>query len=299
MGWRVIYIEECEKISLYLDNLKVNRENGDLLIPISDIHTLIIDNYKMIFTVQLVIKLVKNNVNIVFNDLEHKPCSNVIPFSGNYNASQVLKKQIQWSEDSKSYAHKLIIQAKIYNQAEILKQNNKSVDVINKLHRFMDEVEMSDTGNREGLAAKMYFRELFGHSFIRFNDDPINAGLDYGYSILRSQISTIIVSKGYHPSLGIFHRGPQNAFNLADDIIEVFRPIVDNYVYNNIDILEIFSKKHRIDLIKLTTKKVIYDGKKQTILNAMTLYIEAVINCIEFDSKQFRFPLPTVFENDI
>ena len=79
----------------------------------------------------------------------------------------------------------------------------------------------------------MYFRELFGDDFIRFDEDVINAGLNYGYSIFRSLISSIIVAKGYLHNLGIFHRGKQNMFNLSDDVIEVFRPIVDHYVYNN------------------------------------------------------------------
>lgn len=299
MGWRVIYITESDKLNLYLDNLKVNRDAGELLIPISDIHTLIIDNYKMIFTVQLVIKLIKSNVNIVFNDLEHKPCSYVVPFSGNFHSSLMLRRQIGWEDETKSYIHMMIVKAKIANQVEILEKNGKDLDVINRMQSFMDEVVLSDTGNREGLAAKMYFREMFGKTFIRFEDDPINAGLDYGYSILRSQISTIIVSKGYHPNLGIFHRGPQNPFNLSDDIIEVFRPIVDDYVANEIDVNEIFTKRHREELIKLTTKKVLFKNQKQTVLNAMLLYIEAVLISLEEDHRRFIFPSAVVIDNDL
>lgn len=299
MGWRVVYIEECDRLSLYLDNIKIIGDNTELLIPISDVHTLIVDNYKMVFTVQLIIKLAKNNVNVVFNDLEHKPCSQVVSISGNYNAAYVLRQQIEWSEDQKSLLHKLIVQAKIANQVAILEKNERDLNVINRLQRYQDEVELSDIYNREGLAAKAYFRELFGPSFIRFNDDAINAGLDYGYSILRSQISTIIVSKGYHPSLGIFHKGPQNAFNFADDIIEVFRPIVDDYVYNNIEMLEIFTKKHREALIKLTTKKVMFNNQKQTILNSMLLFIESVVNCFENGTQEFKYPSAIVFENDL
>jgi len=119
----------------------------------------------------------------------------------------------------------------------------------------------------------MYFRELFGNDFIRMNEDVINAGLNYGYAIFRSLISSIIVAKGYLANIGIFHKGKQNMFNLSDDIIEVFRPIVDNYVFHNMMEDIIFKQEHREALIQLTVKKVKIDHRQQTISNAIHIYI--------------------------
>lgn len=188
------------------------------------------------------------------------------------------------------------MKAKIFNQIEILKKNNKNLEVITKLYQFLSEVDPGDTTNREGLSAKVYFREMFGDNFVRFNDDIVNIGLNYGYSIFRSLISSIIVAKGYLPNLGIFHKGKQNMFNLSDDIIEVFRPIVDDYVLNNMmeDIL--FKQEHREALIQLTNKKVKIDNRKQTIPNAIYIYIESILKELENNEKSFVFPSPVCYD---
>ena len=114
------------------------------------------------------------------------------------------------------------------------------------------------------------------NDFIRFEEDVINAGLNYGYSIFRSLITSIIVAKGYLANIGIFHKGKTNMFNLSDDIIEVFRPIVDNYVYNHLMDEILFKQQHREDLINLTNYKVKIDGRKQTIANAINIYLDSI-----------------------
>lgn len=297
MGHRVIYIEKCEYLRLYLDNLKVEIKEDEILFPISDIQILVIDNYKSVMSVPLMNKLTENNVCVVICGIDHLPKSYLLPMNGNFAQSGNISKQIKWDDEIKMLLQQVIIKAKIYNQIEILKKNNKNIDVINKLIQFKNEVQVGDITNREGLAAKMYFREMFGNDFVRMENDVVNAGLNYGYSIFRSLISSIIVAKGYLPNLGIFHKGKQNMFNLSDDIIEVFRPIVDDYVLNNMfeDIL--FKQEHRESLIKLTNKKIEIDDRQQTIANAIYVYIEAIIKTIEQrDEKYFLFPLPYTYD---
>ncbi len=296
MSHRVIYIENCEYLRLHLDNLKVEYKDDELLLPISDIQILVIDNYKSSLSVPLINKLMDNNVCTIICGIDHLPKSYILPMNGHFAQSGNIHKQIQWREDYKKRLHQKIVKAKIYNQIEILKKNNKSFDVIQKLFQFMEEVELGDITNREGLSAKMYFREMFGDQFIRFDEDVINAGLNYGYSIFRSLISSIIVAKGYLPNIGIFHRGKQNMFNLSDDIIEVFRPIVDDYVYNNMmeDIL--FKQEHREDLIKLTHKKVIIDDRKQTIPNTIYIYLENIFKELETGNQMYVFPFPHCYD---
>lgn len=297
MGHRVLYIEKSEYLRLYLDNLKVELEDNELLFPISDIQILVIDNYKSSLSVPLINKLTENNVCTILCGVDHLPKSYLLPMNGNFAQSGNIQKQIEWKQEVKGLVTQKIIQAKINNQVEILITNNKNQEVIAKLEKFRTEVELSDVTNREGLAAKMYFREMFGTDFIRFNEDVINAGLNYGYSIFRSLITSIIGAKGYLPNLGIFHRGKQNMFNLSDDIIEVFRPIVDNYVLNNMmeDIL--FKQSHREALIQLTTKKILIDGKKQTIANAIFIYLETIFKILEEQElTEFIFPSPHCYD---
>jgi CRISPR-associated protein Cas1 len=297
MSHRVLYIEKSENLRLYLDNLEVIVNNNEIHIPISDIMILVIDNYRSSLSVPLINKLVDNNVCTILCGVDHLPKTNILPINGNFAQSGNLNKQINWNEDNKKLVHQLIVKAKIYNQIEILKTNNKDFDVITKLFQFLSEVQLDDVTNREGLAAKMYFREMYGDDFVRFNEDVINAGLNYGYAVFRALISSIIVAKGYLPNLGIFHKGKQNMFNLSDDVIEVFRPIVDNYVLNNMmeDIL--FKQEHREELIQLTTKKVMIDDRKQTIANAIYVYIESILKVLETgDHKDFIYPLPYCYD---
>lgn len=296
MGHRVIYVEKCEYLRLYLDNLKVMVKDNDILFPISDIQILVIDNYQSNISVPLINKLTENNVCTIICGVDHLPKSYILPINGNFATSGNINKQISWEKERKALLHSIIVKYKIENQIEILKQNNKSHEVIKKLYEFVDSIELDDRTNREGLAAKMYFRELFGSDFIRFDDDVINAGLNYGYSIFRSLITSIIVAKGYIANIGIFHKGKQNMFNLSDDIIEVFRPIVDDFVYNTMRDEILFKQEHREKLIQLTNKKILIDSRKQTIANAINHYLDSIFNYLDGETNRVLFPLPIIYD---
>lgn len=285
MSWRVIYIEESENLSLYLDNMKVIKNDIEYLIPINDIHTIILDNYKINLSVHLINALTKQNVNLVVCGIDHLPSSIVLPHSGNKLSFQMLNKQLLWDDNLKKEIQRFIIKNKIKNQLNLLKFLKKSDYVINKLFDFYNEVELGDQTNREGLSAKMYFKELFGNDFIRFKDDVINAGLNYGYAILRSQISKVLIGKGLNTSIAFFHIGRENEFNLSDDIIEPFRPIVDFWVYNNLLNESIFLREHRIELIKCTTGKAYIDSKYHTIFNTIKIFVENILNYCESKDK--------------
>lgn len=297
MGHRVIYIENSEYLNLYLDNLKVHSDKGELKIPLSDISLLVIDNNKSNMSIPLINRLADFNVSVIICGIDHLPKSFLLPLNGHFSQSGNLFKQIQWQDNDKKLIHQLIVRAKIFNQIEILKKHNKNFEVVQKLTTYRYEVEHGDITNREGLAAKMYFREMYGDNFTRFDDDVINAGLNYGYSIFRSLISSIIVSKGYIPNLGFFHKSKTNMFNLSDDIIEVFRPIVDDWVLENLFDEIIFKREHRLSLIKLVTYKVEIDGRKQTISNAINIYFESILKVLETkDVQDFIFPLPHCYD---
>lgn len=296
MGHRIIYVEKCEYLRLYLDNIKVEIDRNDILFPISDIQMLVIDNYQSNISVPLINKLTENNVCTVICGVDHLPRSYILPMNGHFSSSGNIMKQIEWDPQKKLELHADIVKHKIFNQIEILKFNNKKAEVTEKLFQFIEEVKPGDITNREGLAAKMYFRELFGDQFIRFSDDVINAGLNYGYSIFRSLISSIIVAKGYLPNLGIFHKGKQNMFNLSDDIIEVFRPIVDNYVVRELTEAIFFKQTNREELIQLVTKKIVIDSKKQTVINAINQYLDSIFNYLDGKTNRIIFPLPIVYD---
>lgn len=296
MGWRTIYIEENNYLSLYLDNIKIRNINDDeVLLPLKDIDMIVFDNYKATLSVNLLSKCSEYNINLVICDMNHMPISQIVPFSGNCLSSKILFKQLNWDNDLKGELWKKIIYHKIENQLFVLKENDRDISYINMIENLKSTIEFYDMTNREGLVAKIYFRALFGDKFRRFEEDTINAGLNYGYIILRTMIAKSLVSKGLNCMLGIFHKGESNNFNLADDIIEVFRPIIDNYVYNNLNDQVLFTRTHRLELIKLLSNKIEINGKKQTISNAIDIYIDSIINYFE-TGESLYFPKVKIYD---
>ena len=297
MSWRVLYIEESDYLNLYLDNLKIKKGIDETTVPLSDINSIIVDNNKTNISLSLINKCMEYKVNIITCDIYHLPNGIIIPYSGNYQSALQLRKQIEWKEETKNIIWQYIIKKKILNQAKILELKDKDIKVINHMIKFSNEVKINDKTNREGIVAKIYFRELFGSDFKRMNDDIINAGLNYGYSILRSQISRELVARGLNLHLGLFHNSITNQFNLADDIIEVYRPIIDSYVYDELKDKLSFLRENRLELIKITTKKVMIAGKKQTITNSMNIMINSILKVIETgDINELVFPDSIIYE---
>lgn len=300
MGYKTLYIRDSESVRLYLDNIIVKTKTGEIRFLISDLKSLIIDNYKICLSTQLINKLTQNNVALIICDLSHNPFTQLIPLNGNYASSGIIKKQITWNDDLKQIVHQKIIIAKINAQLQILKINDIDKKTQAMMTDYLNEVQIGDATNREGLAAKVYFKALFGKNFIRFADDIINAGLNYGYAVFRSQIRAILVSKGLLLNLGIFHCGENNEGNLSDDIIEVFRPLVDNYVFNNMLNCEIFTSNHKENIIKLTNLKISYNKQLHTINNCIEMYIESIMKCFEYnDSTFFIAPSLETISNDL
>ena len=297
MSWRIVYIEEADYLSLHLDNLKVTKGNDETTIPLGDINSIIIDNYKTTLSVNLLNKCMDYKVNVVLCDMKHLPNTIIYPYSGNYQASLVLKEQLSWKEENIRRIWKIIVEGKIINQMKVLKENNKSIDVILKLSHYLNEIAPLDVTNREGLAAKLYFRELFGESFLREDENTINACLNYGYSIIRSMIARTLVAKGLNPHIGIYHKGQFNDFNLADDIIEVFRPIIDNYVYNKFLNETFFTREMRLNIVSSLTRKVRYNGKKQSISNVINAYIDSIVQALNTGNySQIYFPEIKIYD---
>lgn len=144
MGYRVIYIEKCEYLRLYLDNLKVEIKNDTLLIPVSDIQILVIDNYQSNLSVPLINKLTDNNVCTIICGVDHLPKSYILAMNGHFSSSGNISKQICWDSKRKDDLHAMIVKMKILNQIEILKVNNRDFEVEKKLYEFVDSVVSGD-----------------------------------------------------------------------------------------------------------------------------------------------------------
>ncbi|MGO2618410.1 MAG: type II CRISPR-associated endonuclease Cas1 [Lactococcus cremoris] len=280
MSWRVIYIEKSDYLRLYLDNLKVVREDTEILIPLTDIHTIIVDNQQTVVTARLLNKLADYHILLIFCDEKHLPNIYALSPHSHHQTSRVLERQIQWSPEIKGLMWQKLIQIKINNQVSVLAHLRKDSTSIETLQSYSNDVSFADQTNREGHAAKLYFKNLFGSTFIRDRDsfDGINSGLNYGYIVLRSTVARTIVAYGLQPSFGIGHYNQYNAFNLADDLIEPFRPVIDLWISimcQEDSYLDLKTKQKIVHLI--SNNKLLIGNQKQTILNAIELLVQSFI----------------------
>ena len=200
-----------------------------------------------------------------------------MPYYGSFNTSKKILNQIKWKNERKDEIWRQIVKYKIHNQAMLLKKLD--IAGYEKLLEFEKEVEMADKTNREGHAAKVYFNLLFTKDFVRGTNSMINSGLDYGYAIILSTINKDVVSKGYITQIGINHKSEFNQFNLTCDLMEPFRPLIDEIVYNNQN-LE-FDRIQKYKLIDVLNNKVKINGKEQFVGNAIPIYIQSVFDALE------------------
>lgn len=285
MSWRIIYISEAEEMRLYLDNLKVLKGEQEVLIPLADIHTIMIDNQYTTITARLLNKLTEYHILAVFCDEQHHPNLFCVGLYSHYKVYGMLHKQIKWEQTIKDEIWAEIIRIKIQNQISVLNFYDKDIKVAKKMKAHSSHVEPGDPTNREGLAASIYFKELFYKSFTREREavDTYNAGLNYGYIVLRACIARSVVAHGLHPAFGVGHRNQYNAFNLVDDIIEVFRPIIDYWVYSSLDEGDFLTRECKQNIVKQMSKKVKIGGQHQTVLNAINIFVQSFIRVIEED----------------
>lgn len=211
MGWRTVVITKPSKLDLRVGYLVVRDSEDTIKVHISEIDVLMIENTASSITTALLCELTKQKVKVIFCDEKQNPSSELVSIYGRYNCSQKLKQQIAWKDSDKQMIWTSIVFQKIKMQAENLSYFNLSQSSL--LNKYLTEIEFNDETNREGHAAKVYFNAMFGNEFSRSDENPINAMLNYGYSILLSDFNREIVSSGYSTMLGLFHDNVHNSFN--------------------------------------------------------------------------------------
>lgn len=286
MTWRTIVLTKDCKIHLRLNHLVVSGEDV-VTIPLSEIGQVIIENPNIVMTGHILNGLSKHKIMTIICNEKHMPYSHINLVYAHFRQPQVIEQQINWRKDYKQILWKFIIKEKIKNQQDALSYYFNETS--NLLEEYKSQVEIADKTNREGHAAKVYFHELFGKSFVRGSDNPINWGLNYGYSLLLSLFTKTIITKGLLTELGIHHRNQYNHYNLASDFMEIYRPLVDVIVKKNI--FDEFGKQEKRKLLNLFNKKVEIKNKKQYLANSIDIYVDSLINYLEKgDEKALAFP---------
>lgn len=276
MGWRTVIVNKNCKLSYKNDYLIIRSEELQM-IHLSEINTIIVETGMVSIASYLINELAKQKIKLIFCDEKHNPSCEIMPYYGSFNTSKKILNQINWNKEKKEKAWQQIVKYKIHNQAMLLKKVNISGH--EKLIEYEEQVEPADKTNREGHAAKVYFNLLFGINFCRGKVDNTNIALDYGYSILLSMLNKEIVSKGYITPLGLNHKSEFNQFNLTCDLMEIYRPLIDEIVYKNREFA--FDKTYKYKLIDVSNQKVKIENKEQYLSNAVPIFITSVFDFLE------------------
>lgn len=292
MAFRSILINKATKINLDLNNIVVYYEQQKYFINLDEINLIIIEDPRCLVSLKLLTKIGTSGITLVFVDETHMPVCAMETLFNNARAAKRYKQQINWDINGINYLWTSIIRTKIILQKNNLIRNSK-LEKINIIDEYINTIQESDKTNREGLASRTYFKEFFGNEFKRFSEDMINFSLNYIYQIIRAKIAQEIVKCGYNPCLGINHKSEYNSFNLADDFIEVYRPIVDYYTYEIIkdDNSSYLTPSLKERLINIVNEQIIYNGQKMKLHYSITLFVQNMFNFLETgDVSKLIFP---------
>ncbi len=278
MSWRVVVVSNSAKLDYQLGYLVI-RQSTITKIHISEISVLLVESTAVSMTAYLLNELTKKKIKVIFCDEKRNPSSELVPFYGSHDTSLKMRKQIEWPENIKALVWTEIVAEKIRKQSEVLYLYGK--EEYKMLSGYVGELELGDSTNREGHAAKVYFNALFGMDFTRTAENSINAALNYGYGIILSTFNREITANGYSTQLGLFHNNMFNQFNLSSDLMEPFRILVDIKVKEMQP--EKFEHEEKMEVLSLLNEEVIIGGKREYVNNAIKIYVRSIFDALNDD----------------
>lgn len=290
---RTIYIGNPSYLKLKDNQLKIEDAETKALkgsIPIEDLGFLVLDHYQITISHQLIVFLQQHNVAVISCDESHLPHGLMLPMAGHVEHSERLKHQINLSEPLRKQLWKQTVEAKIYQQKALL---SKFGHVSEPMQTYLTNVKSGDTTNMEGIAAQHYWKQLFDNFTRERDGDAPNNYLNFGYAILRSMVARALVSSGLNPTIGIFHRNKYNAYCLADDIMEPYRPYVDELVIewmNKPFRPTEMSREAKTHLLNIATKDVKMDGLTRPLLVALSSTTSSLYKCMTGEHRVIRYP---------
>ena len=227
MTWRSVVISRPAKLKRDHYSLAIEQEQT-ACVPFEDIAVIVLNHREITLTHPVLSACGEYGISLFATGDTHHPSGVFLPFLQHSRATRWLRLQLALPRPVAKQTWATIIRQKIANQAAALRLAGREGD--DRLDNYVRRVRSGDSDNLEGQAAAFYFTQMFGKDFHRGQERFTNAALDYGYAVLRGTIARGLVAHGLLPSIGIFHASEQNAFNLADDVIEPFRPLVDVFV---------------------------------------------------------------------
>ena len=283
-----------DQMKVLYDHVKGYEHLPAKSVPIEDIGVLVLEHQQVTITHYLLDKLVQNNTAVVTCDNKMHPSGMLLNLEGNTIQSERFRAQVEATEPLKKQLWQQTVQAKIANQAAVLQQWNIKNTL---LHTLRKNVKSGDSGNHEAQAAGYYWRNYLPDAwqfFRKREGPPPNNLLNYGYAILRATVARAIVGSGLLPTLGIFHRNRYNAYCLADDIMEPYRPFVDVIVRGIIDetsAVDNLTPELKAKLLWLPNVDVLLDDNKSPLMVATQRTAASLARCFTGEQRKILYPV--------
>ena len=288
MGWRSVMISRPAKLRREHFSLAIEQEQT-AFVPFEDIAIIVLNHREIQLTHPVLSACADYGIGLYATGDNHQPNGVFLPFLAHSRTTRLMRKQMDITRPLAKQAWANIIRRKIENQTAVLRFcAKKGVD---RMDSYARRVRSGDTENLEGQAAAFYFTQLFGQGFYRAEERWANAALDYGYAVLRGAIARGLVAHGMHPPIGLFHASEQNAFNLADDLIEPFRPLVDLHVAKNTATIEgDLAPQDKAALVALLNVDVGMPQGKMSALSAIEYAVESLARLFEQGDSELELP---------
>ena len=289
---RVLCFENPARLSLMLAQMVVELQDVTRTLPIEDIGVVILDHKQITITHALIDALLANNCAIVTSNDKHLPVGLMLPLDGHNLQSERFREQIEASEPLKKQMWQQTVTAKILGQAHVL--GTQHIEHGN-MFKWAKDVRSGDTDNMEARAAAFYWRNMFEKdAFIRDPQGlPPNNLLNYGYSIVRAMMARALVGAGLLPTLGIHHHSRYDAYCLADDIMEPYRPFVDMKVWemwSKGGVTSDISSEQKRELLGITTMDVNISGHRSPMMLAIQTTAQSVQKCYSGEARKIIYP---------
>lgn len=290
MAYRNLMLSSPAKISCRNCQLVV-QAGQEFSFPIEDISSLLIESKQSVITAAALSALARNGTLVYFCDEKHLPCAVQLPYANHSRQLEVMQAQQNLTQPMQKRLWQQIVCAKIHNQAECLSLCGK-LEEASFLYSREKTVASGDRGNAEATAAAFYFPALFGKGFIRAEEqDSRNAALNYGYAILRGYMARCITVYGFVPWLGLHHCSGLNPFNLADDLMEPYRPVIDLFVASNVSEECELTTQLKASLLNLLNTDILSGNQHHSVAYAMERQVQSLRGCCEKRKDALLLPI--------
>lgn len=259
-------------------------------VPVEDIGVVVLEHPQTTVTLPLLNALSDNNAAVILCGSDRMPNAMLMNLDSNRTQGERYRAQIEAGEPLKKGLWRQIVEAKIRNQAALLRKLGKEGDL---LKPYYANVRSGDADNREGAAARVYWSELFGRGFVRAREgEAPNGLLNYGYTILRAAVARALMGSGLFPAFGIFHRNRYNAFPLADDVMEPYRPYVDEAVFGLFSRGEVrLTRETKQELLRLLFADTRFDDLVRPLDVGLSFTTASLAGCFAGTKKKIAYPL--------